>query len=1362
MSENTEPNNNENPLLGRVEATDEIKEAYLSYSLDVITNRAIPDIRDGFKPVHRHVLYGMFEDGTTFEKAHRKSARIVGNVLGKFHPHGDCLYADTKIFLADGSFKTIKELFEEGENKDILCIDKDGSPVIAEAHSFRIGQYADTLYKIHLSSGETVVATSNHPFMTNKMEWKKAEELKERDQLFSAKLNLSEDREYRPNITVMNQRKVLLQALCENPLEVIHHKDKNVNNNANSNLSSMTRAEHAKLHKDYIDGLNAGRETMKYGVNKHIFTEKNSALMTAYNVNKPLYTAYKVLDYCNNNGLDLTEENYNMVRKDCGVYNATTLNKLIDGEYISDFTDLLKKYLDGYSPVLEAKIRCSKTVVKEPKEWNHNVSKAQTAVMKNHAFEVIDELINKNLDINSSNYEEMRKKLIQINGKGFGKIYKRNYPIVSEETLQELFIDYKKERIFVESIEIVSVNKEPMYDFTVDDFENMLIPVGQNNDSTSMICVHNSSVYDAMARMAQDFSLRYPLVDGHGNFGSIDGDSPAAMRYCVTGDTLIETDKGLQKIKDLVPDAKANSTTNISIKIRTKNGTFKPASKFFHSGIHSVIELKTDQGITLRGSHNHPVFCKIIENNIVRYKWKTLESIEVNDLVCSLYILSQNNSEQFKEFPTDKEIKETDFLIQKVVAVNDVGEDNVYSIKVDSDCHSFITNGIVSHNTEARLGPIAMELIKEISEETVDWKPNYDESLKEPIVLPGRFPNLLVNGSDGIAVGMATKMPPHNLKETVSAINAVLENPNITLQALMKHIKGPDFPTGGIIVGIDGIKDYFETGKGQLNLRAKAHIEDNRGKPSIVITELPYQLSKGKLIERIALLVKDKNHKSKMELTNIVDIRDESDRETGIRLVIELKKDSNAQKVLSVLFKETPMSQTFGVHNLCLVDNTPKTLGLREIIQEYIKFQTEVIVRRTNFRLEKIKARLHILEGYIIALDPANIDEVINIIKKSTSGPSARTNLMKRFKLSEIQAQAVLDLRLQKLNKMDVKDIKQEYAEKKKIKTELEAILKSEAKQKEIIHNDLVDISQKFGDARRTEILAVNSNNMDNVEEMLLQVQEERVVVFRTSGGYIKRVNLDSFKTNTKGTRGNSSIEIGTKDTLKEIICASTGKEIWFLTDDCNVHMAMVHEIIDQDKNGKGRSVKPLLNDEAGKVFTSVVVDSNDKNDGEHYLLTISEKGYLKRSLLSEYVSNRSTIVGFQCKPGDKIIGAVVVKEDDNILLTNNAGFTNHFAVAEIPVQGRKSSGVIGMKTGKEKVISFAVYNKSRIDNVEFVIVTENGYSKSTLVAEYPLTKKGSKGVKTAVLDDITGEIVSSLVIDKNEQKQKTIFAGSS
>ena len=701
----------------------------------------------------------------------------------------------------------------------------------------------------------------------------------------------------------------------------------------------------------------------------------------------------------------------------------------------------------------------------------------------------------------------------------------------------------------------------------------------------------DQAVYDSMVRMAQDFSLRYTLVDGHGNFGSIDGDSAAAMRY-----------------------------------------------------------------------------------------------------------------------------------------------------------------------TEARMSRLADEMVRDLNEDTVDWQPNYDESLKEPVVLTSRFPNLIVNGSDGIAVGMATKMPPHNLKETVNAIKEVMDNPNVPLKNLMKIIKGPDFPTAGIIVGTDGIKEYFEKGQGKITLRAKVHIEDNRGRTAIVITELPYQLSKINLTKKLAELTKDKRP-AVQYLSNITDIRDESDQKTGIRLMIELKKDTNTTKIMSILFKETPLQQTYGVNNLCLVDNMPKTLNLRDLIQEYIKFQIEVIVRRTRFRLEKIKARLHILEGYIIALDPANIDEVISIIKKSSNGANARANLMKRFKLSEIQAQAVLDLRLQKLTKMDIKDIKEEYAQKKKIKAELESILKSEKKQKDIIKEDLTIIADKFGDNRKTEILNISVE--DNLEEILTQVPEEEVIITLTKEGYVKRTTTDIIRNNTKGAKGSGIVELSAKDNLDKFLISKTTDEFWVLADDSNIYMNMVHEIIEQNRTSAGKTIKIMLNNLPLKVHTIVNIPSKEKENKDSFLLTVSEQGMVKRTSLDEYQTNRSSILGFQYKPGDKIIKSFIVSSSDNIVLTTQQGNTIHFPIqGNIPIQGRKSTGVIAIKLDKnDKVVGANVYSGNNVGNYALLTISEKGFGKITNMLEYPLTKKGGKGVKNATIDfDKNGNIADTAIINDSEMNNTNIY----
>jgi DNA gyrase subunit A len=553
----------------------------------------------------------------------------------------------------------------------------------------------------------------------------------------------------------------------------------------------------------------------------------------------------------------------------------------------------------------------------------------------------------------------------------------------------------------------------------------------------------DSAIYDALVRMAQPWSLRYPLVDGNGNFGSPGNDPQAAMRYCVAGDTLVLLASGAEvAIADIVPDAAPCSDNPIDLKVVGRHGEPVRASMLFHSGYHPTLRLRTADGGELVGTHNHPVL-------LASGEWRLLSELAVGDHLLRSAMATVSAQDL-------------------VVEVADAGMQAVYSLRVDSDDHAFVTNGLVSHNTESRLDPLAMEMLRDIDEDTVNFVPNYDGRAQEPTVLPSRVPNLLINGSEGIAVGMATKIPPHNLREIGAAVQWCLAHPDAdeatTLDELIKIVKGPDFPTYGLIVGTTPIEEAYRTGRGSIRMRAVIEAEeDRRGRTCLVVTELPYQVNPDNLAERIAELVKDG------KLTGIADIQDQSSGRTGMRLVIVLKRDAVAKVVLNNLYKHTQLQETFGANMLALVDGVPRTLNLAQFVRYYVAHQIEVIQRRTAYRLRKAEERAHILRGLVKALD--QLDEVIALIRRSPTVEEARNGLIRLLDIDEIQATAILDMQLRRLAALERQKIIDELAEIEVKIADLKDILAKPERQRKIISDELGEIVNKWGDDRRTRII---------------------------------------------------------------------------------------------------------------------------------------------------------------------------------------------------------------------------------------------------------------------------------------------------
>ncbi|CAN5394090.1 DNA gyrase subunit A [soil metagenome] len=632
--------------------------------------------------------------------------------------------------------------------------------------------------------------------------------------------------------------------------------------------------------------------------------------------------------------------------------------------------------------------------------------------------------------------------------------------------------------------------------------------------------------------------------------------------------------------------------------------------------------------------------------------------------------------------------------------------------------------------TEARLSPLAMELVRDIEEETVDYVDSYDGQESEPLVLPSRFPNLLVNGSSGIAVGMATNVPPHNLSEITNAVIAQIENPDISIEELMQMVPGPDFPTGALIMGTQGIRDAFMTGRGSIRMRAVVEVEETPTGERLVATELPYQVNKANLALKIAELVNTKR------LGGIRDIRDESNRQ-GNRLVIELKRDAHAQVVLNQLYKMTQLQDTFGVINLSLVGGVPRTLSLKETIARYIDHQIEIITRRTEYRLRKARERAHVLEGLIVALD--NLDDVIQLIRNSASADAALTELMERYDLSEIQARAILDLPLRRLAALERQRIQEEFDELQERIVDLEGILGDPQRVRDIISTELGELRDKFGDARRTRIMP-GVGDLD-VEDL---ITEEEIVVTLTQGGYIKRVRASEYRIQRRGGKGISSGGLKDTDIITDLFSTSTHHWVLFFTSTGRMHRIKAWQIPEKSRTARGVYVAnvPGLDLDQDEEVRTVVHLENLQQQGR-YLLFTTRKGVVKRTRLEEYDSPRSTLIALNLRDGDELIDVRLTDGDDQVILVSTKGQSIRFHETDARTMGRSASGVKGMSLAEgDSVLACSVVEPEGY----LVVITDEGFGKRTPLERYPRQKRGGKGVRTAKLTDQRGGLVGALV----------------
>lgn len=644
--------------------------------------------------------------------------------------------------------------------------------------------------------------------------------------------------------------------------------------------------------------------------------------------------------------------------------------------------------------------------------------------------------------------------------------------------------------------------------------------------------------------------------------------------------------------------------------------------------------------------------------------------------------------------------------------------------------------------TEARLKRIAEELLADINKNTVDFQPNFDDSLKEPSVLPGKMPNLLVNGASGIAVGMATNMAPHNLTEVVEGTIAYIENNDITVPELMQHVTAPDFPTGGIIYGFAGVKEAFETGRGRIIMRAKADFETTKtGKEQIIVTEIPYMVNKASMIEKTAALINEK------KIEGISDIRDESDRQ-GLRIVYDIKKDAIPNIVLNHLYKYTQLQSSFGVNNIALVKGRPQTLNLKDLIQHFVDHRHEVVTRRTQYELDEAERRAHILQGYLIALD--NLDEVIELIRNSRDPEIAKTDLMKKFELSEIQAKAILEMRLQRLTGLEREKIVKEYEEVQLLITDLKDILDKFERRMEIIKNELIEIKDRYGDERRTQI--VHSADDLTVEDM---IPDEEMVITFSHQGYVKRTPLTEYRTQSRGGVGSRGVITKEDDFTEHLFIASAHNYLLIFTEFGKVFWKKVYALPEGTKTSKGRAIQNLINIESGDKVRAVINVKNLSDEeyiNNNFVVMCTENGTIKKTTLEAYSRPRQNgINAITVKDGDRLLEVKLTNGKNHIVIAKRMGKAIHFDESDVRPMGRMASGVRGvtLEGEEDKVVGMICIAR---EDANLLVVSEKGYGKRSLIEDYRITKRGGKGVKTINITDKTGKLVAiKEVIDTDD-----------
>jgi DNA gyrase subunit A len=1179
----------------RIEPVDiqqEMQRSYIDYAMSVIVGRALPEVRDGLKPVHRRVLYAMYDSGFRPDRSHAKSARSVAETMGNYHPHGDASIYDTLVRMAQpwslryplvdgqGNFGSpgndppaamrycvsrdalvrlpfgqsvrigdvVPGARPDSDNPvELKVLDRHGNPVVAD-RLFHSGDHET--YTVRTSEGYEVTGTANHPLLclvdvggVPTLLWKLIEEVRPDDYVV---MQRTPPVELGPADWHDVMEALLLGAFIS------------------EGFVSQTRAGFNNCDRDYFDMV-VGAYDAIVGGQRYVSSRTIASGSILHELDVQNLTELKKTRLC-----DL-----------CGQKSAT--KAVPDWLWLSPAA-VKRAFLQA---LFEGDGSCS--------------------VLPRNAIQV--------------SYSTRSERLAAD----------------VQQMLLEFGVVSKRYRFALGEHKVVITNRAQAEIFTVE--------IGFGGAKQAKLT-------------------------------KILGSMPA----CAGRDN------------DHVP--------GLAAFIRTHAGGSWADRDWLNR--HNV-------------------------DRIQRWRARGDE------------ILAHIANPDVRAIATD--LTDGRFYYAKVASVSEAGVQPVYSLRVDTEDHAFLTNGFVSHNTEARLTPLAMEMLREIDEETVDFIPNYDGRVQEPTVLPSRFPNLLANGSGGIAVGMATNIPPHNLRELADAVFWALDNydadEEVTLAAVMQRVKGPDFPTSGLIVGTQGIADAYKTGRGSIRMRGVVEVEEARGRTSLVITELPYQVNHDNFITSIAEQVRDG------KLAGISNIEDQSSDRVGLRIVIELKRDAVAKVVLNNLYKHTQLQSSFGANMLAIVDGVPRTLRLDQLIRHYVEHQLDVIVRRTTYRLRKANERAHILRGLVKALDA--LDEVIALIRASETVDIARAGLIELLDIDEIQAQAILDMQLRRLAALERQRIIDDLAKIEAEIADLEDILANPERQRGIVHDELGEIVEKHGDDRRTRIVAADGEVSD--EDLIAR---EDVVVTITETGYAKRTKTDLYRSQKRGGKGVQGAGLKQDDIVRHFFVCSTHDWILFFTTQGRVYRAKAYELPEASRTARGQHVANLLAFQPEERIAQVIQIRGYED--APYLVLATQNGLVKKSKLTDFDSNRSGgIVAINLRDNDELVGAVLCSAEEDLLLVSANGQSIRFSATDEALRpmGRATSGVQGMRfNADDRLLSLNVIR----EGTYLLVATSGGYAKRTAIEEYPVQGRGGKGVLTVQYDRRRGRLVGALIVDDESE----------
>ena len=1307
----------------QVNIEDEMRRSYLDYAMSVIIGRALPDVRDGLKPVHRRVLWAMQELGNYHNKPYKKSARVVGDVIGKYHPHGDtavydtivrlaqefsmrytlvdgqgnfgCFTGDTKIKLLDGTEKTFSELAELPKNEIfyVYSVDKVGKIVVGEGRHSRITKRRATIIEIVLDDGAKIHCTPDHRFLLRSGDYKQAKDLTPKDSLMAGYFQNAPVKEglndylqvWQPKsesyefvhclADEFNKEKGLAKNF--NGAFVRHHKNFNRFDNRPTNIERMDFLEHLHLHAEQIGALwksEEFRQAQREGV-KNFYAENPQVL---------------------------EERKKRFVEQ-----NKDEKFRLENGKRVSK--TLKKRYAENPQMAIDISERMKALWADE--DYRQKMCEALTGIEKRELS------------------AEEKKRIAKI---------------ISEKS-KTMWQNEAKRAEIVEAISRALASEEV-----------------------------RTKISENSKRLWQTEEYRAKYSDDHfSNMAKTFWTKPEAKEF------------HSQKIKNQRKDSNFVAAQIQGVKESNK--------KRLLENPNMMREMAELSAASLRNKWKDEDYKnQIMRKRISRYGSILIGEFGREKITPELY-KSQRNANWIPKFEKvstyfdsfDEFLNVSENYNHKIAEIRWLEEKaDVYDITVDEHHNFLLADGVFVHNsidgdnaaamryTEIRMQKLTSELLADIEKETVDFQPNYDESLSEPKVLPARFPNLLVNGSEGIAVGMATKIPPHNLTEIVTATIELIKNPHITIDQLIAIVPGPDFPTGGFIYGREEIHRAYREGRGILQMRAKAAIDrvgrGNTERDAVVVTEIPFQLNKSRLIERIAELVNEK------KLDGISEIRDESNRE-GIRVVIELKRDAVPQIVLNKLYKLTQLQMSFGIISIAIVDGQPQVLNLKQMLEAFVKFRREVVRRRTEFELRKAKARAHILEGLNKAIDA--LDYIIPLIRSSRSLDEAKAWLTGDFatlhevktwrgapadktlagflkdlekvagglNFSDIQAQAILDLQLRRLSALERQKIIDELETILKFIGELESILANENLLRQVIIDELKEIRRTFGDERKTVI--VDAGIELKIEDL---IPDEEVAITVTKAGYIKRTPVSAYSTQIRGGKGRFGAKAKNDDFIDHLFTASTHSFLMIFSDDGQVFKIKVHEIPEADTSARGKALVNLISIPSERKLVEVLAVKDFTDDV--FVTMVTKKGVVKKTALSLYQNIRANgINAINIDDDDELLSVFETDGTKQIFIASHDGMAIRFDESDARPLGRVARGVRGIKLRKgDYAVSACAVSKDESENM--LSVSEQGFGKQTKVGTYRLQSRAGVGVINMKATKKTGKVVAVFPVDPNSE----------